>query len=141
MNTVSGTFEVKLEPKADVFPEGMALNALSIDKQFSGPLSGSSKGMMISAMGGVQGSAGYVALEVVTGNLNGKAGTFALQHFGVMDRGSPSLTVKVVPDSGTGELKARWISRLQTVCTAMSWLMSFPRANTGFPTEFLWLGI
>lgn len=105
MKTVCGTFEVKLEPKPDVFAEGVPLNALTIDKVLSGPLSGTTKGMMMSAMGGVKGSAGYVALEVVTANLEGRAGTFVLQHSGIMDRGQPSLTVQVVPDSGTGELE------------------------------------
>ena len=59
---------------------------------------------MLSAMGSVQGSAGCVAIEVVKGKLHGKSGSFVLQHLGVMNRGEPSLTVTVVPDSGTGEL-------------------------------------
>jgi hypothetical protein len=55
-------------------------------------------------MGAVQGSAGYVAMERVEGVLDGKRGGFTLQHNGIMDRGHPSLSVLVVPDSGSGEL-------------------------------------
>jgi len=45
-----------------------------------------------------------VAIERVSGALHGRTGTFVLQHSGTMTRGSPELTVSVVPDSGTGEL-------------------------------------
>lgn len=96
----SGTFAVKLTPQ----PVAEGLGRLNIDKTFEGDLEGTSYGEMLSAMGHVQGSAGYVALEVVKGKLHGKSGTFVLQHFGVMNRGEPSLSVTVVPDSGTGEL-------------------------------------
>lgn len=96
----TGTFEVKLTPQ----PIAEGLGRMTIDKTFSGDLEGSSVGEMLSAMGGVKGSAGYVAIEKVTGKLGGKSGTFVLQHSGSMDRGTPSLVVTVVPDSGTGEL-------------------------------------
>jgi hypothetical protein len=52
----------------------------------------------------VKGSAGYVAIEKVTGKLHGRAGTFVLQHTGTMNRGAQKLSITVVPDSGTGEL-------------------------------------
>jgi hypothetical protein len=52
----------------------------------------------------VKGSAGYVAMERVTGTLAGRSGSFAIQHHGIMDRGAPSLSITVVPDSGAGEL-------------------------------------
>ena len=77
---------------------------MTIDKIFHGPLSATSKGEMLSVMTAVPGSAGYVAMEIVSGTLDGKTGTFALQHFGVMDNGKDSLILKVVPDSGTDEL-------------------------------------
>ncbi len=75
-----------------------------MEKQFHGDLEATSKGEMLSAGGSVKGSAGYVAIERVSGTLHGRAGTFVLQHSGVMTRGAPGLTVSVVPDSGTGEL-------------------------------------
>jgi hypothetical protein len=75
-----------------------------IDKQFHGDLEGTSKGQMISAMGSVKGSAGYVAMERVTGKLKGRTGSFVLQHNGTMTRGAPQLSVTVVPDSGTDQL-------------------------------------
>ena len=77
---------------------------MSIDKQFHGDLEAVSKGTMLTAMTAVKGSAGYVAIEHVTGTLAGRAGSFALQHTGTMTRGAPQLGVNVVPDSGTEEL-------------------------------------
>jgi hypothetical protein len=100
-----GSFHVQLkplEPYNDA-PEAM-LARLSIDKQFHGDLEATSKGEMLSAGTAVEGSAGYVAIERVTGSLQGRSGSFVLQHTGIMDRGSPQLTITVVPDSGTGEL-------------------------------------
>jgi hypothetical protein len=77
---------------------------MSIDKQFQGNLEAASYGQMLTAVTGVKGSAGYVAIEQVTGSLHGRSGAFVLQHSGTMTRGAPQLTVSVVPDSGTGEL-------------------------------------
>lgn len=101
----SGTFDVKINPlTAYDASEGSPLGRMSIDKQFHGDLEATSKGEMLSAMTAVQGSAGYVALERVTGSLEGRTGSFILQHSGTMTRGTPGLTISVVPDSGTGEL-------------------------------------
>jgi Protein of unknown function (DUF3224) len=100
-----GTFEVKLTPQsADEKAENPTLGRMSIDKQFHGDLEGSSKGEMLTAGTSVKGSAGYVAIERVTGTLNGRSGSFALQHSGTLTRGAPQLTITVVPDSGTGQL-------------------------------------
>ena len=77
---------------------------MSIDKRFSGDLEGTSEGEMLSAMSLVKGSAGYVAIEKVTGSLHGRRGTFVLQHSATMNRGAPLLSVTVIPDSGSGEL-------------------------------------
>jgi len=98
-----GTFEVKLTPQADG-DAGAGLARMILDKQFHGDLEATSQGQMLSAGTAVQGSAGYVALERVSGTLLGRTGTFVLQHHGLMNRGTPSLTITVVPDSGTGEL-------------------------------------
>lgn len=100
-----GTFEVTLQPLAfeGAEPE-WKLGRMSIDKQISGDLVATTRGQMLSAMTGTKGSAGYVAIERVTGTLHGRKGSFVLQHSGLMDRGSPSLSVVVVPDSGTDEL-------------------------------------
>jgi hypothetical protein len=100
-----GTFEVKVVPLAsDEGTDTGGFGRLSIDKTFSGDLTGSSKGQMVGAFTAVEGSAGYVALERVTGHLNGRKGSFVLQHSGSMTRGTPSIIVTVVPDSGTEEL-------------------------------------
>jgi len=101
----SGTFDVKVTPQAtDEKDPAAAVGKFSLDKQFKGDLSGTSKGVMLAMSTAVSGSAGYVAMEQVTGTLHGRTGTFALQHTGTMTRGAPQLTVSVVPDSGTGEL-------------------------------------
>ena len=101
----SGTFEVKLSPQpADDYADGVALGRMTIDKQFQGDLQATSKGQMLTGMSSVKGSAGYVAIERVSGVLAGRCGTFVLQHSGIMTRGAPSLTITVVPDSGTDEL-------------------------------------
>ena len=100
-----GIFEVKLNPQSLADPgAGATLGRMSIDKQFHGDLEGTSKGEMLSAGTAVKGSAGYVAIERVSGKLHGRSGTFVLQHSGTMTRGAPQLTVTVVPDSGTGDL-------------------------------------
>ena len=102
----TGTFDVKITPQAsDLAPEGPNLGRMSIDKQYHGDLDAAAKGEMITAAGiAVKESAAYSAVERVTGSLQGKKGSFALQHTGVMTRGTPSLNITVVPDSGTGEL-------------------------------------
>jgi hypothetical protein len=101
----SGTFDVKVTPQSpDDKGTTAAVGKFSLDKQFHGDLSGTSKGEMLAISTAVTGSAGYVAMERVTGTLNGRTGTFALQHTGTMNRGALQLSVTVVPDSGTGEL-------------------------------------
>jgi hypothetical protein len=106
MIRANGTFEVKLSPQPadNDEPEGGAVGRMLIDKQFQGDLEATSRGQMLAARTATEGSAGYVALEQVTGTLNGRSGTFVLQHSGVMTRGTPELTIMVVPDSGTGQL-------------------------------------
>lgn len=99
----NGTFEVKLTPQDDKSND-TTLGRMTIDKQFHGDLEAVSKGQMLSAMTAVQGSAGYVAIEKVSGVLQGRRGSFVLQHSGTMNRGAPELVVTVVPDSGTDEL-------------------------------------
>jgi hypothetical protein len=96
----NGSFIVKLTPQTPEADVGRML----IDKTFSGDLEGTSQGQMLTAMTDVKGSAGYVAIERVTGKLHDRSGAFALQHTGTMNRGTPQLSVTVVPDSGTGEL-------------------------------------
>jgi hypothetical protein len=99
-----GTFSVKLPVQEPADGEEPSIARRLIDKQFEGDLVATSKGQMLAAMGTVQGSAGYVAMERVSGVLHGRKGTFALQHYGLMNRSAQSLTIDVVPDSGTDEL-------------------------------------
>lgn len=106
----SGTFEVKMEPQAGgpetaaVEGSGTQLGRLLLHKRFSGGLEGSGQGQMLTAVSDQPGSAGYVAIERVTGTLNGRRGSFVFQHSGTMDRGAQALSITVVPGSGSGEL-------------------------------------
>lgn len=101
MATAAGTFDVKLTPLgAPDAPVG----AMAIAKTFHGDLDATSAGQMLAVRTAVDGSAGHVAMERVTGTLAGRHGSFALQHSGTMDRGKPTLSVTVVPDSGTDGL-------------------------------------
>jgi len=100
-----GTFEVKLDPQGDPDKaEGSTLGRMSLDKKFHGDLEATAKGTMLTAGTDVKGSAGYVAIERVTGTLNGKTGSFVLQHNATLTRGAPVQNIVVVPDSGTGQL-------------------------------------
>jgi Protein of unknown function (DUF3224) len=99
----TGTFDVKVAPLDAYNKDDKSLGHFSIDKQFHGALEATSKGEMLSA-GSASGSGGYVAIEKVAGTLDGRKGTFVLQHNATMDRGTPHLAIAVVPDSGTGEL-------------------------------------
>lgn len=99
----SGTFDVKLMPQPVVDGEA-GIGRMSIDKQFHGDLEGVSKGEMLSSQGSIKGSAGYVAIERVSGTLQGRKGSFVLQHNATMNRGTPQLNIIVLPDSGTEQL-------------------------------------
>ena len=98
-----GTFTVKVSPLSPAPADG--LSRFSIDKVIHGDLEATTKGEMFSAGDPKLGQAGYVAIEVVSGTLAGRAGSFALQHLGTMDAAGPRMTVLVVPGSGTGALK------------------------------------
>jgi uncharacterized protein DUF3224 len=100
----SGMFDVNLTTIAADDKEDATLGRLTIEKVFHGDLVATSKGQMLTAGTNVQGSAGYVAIEKVRGTLQGRTGSFVLQHSGIMTRGAGQLTITVVPDSGTEEL-------------------------------------
>ena len=101
----TGTFEVKLTPQPpEDKAEGSTLGRMSGEKQFHGDLEGTSKGQMLTATTDVKGSAGYVAIERVTGTLHGRSGSFVLQHSGTLTKGAAQQSITVVPDSGTGQL-------------------------------------
>jgi hypothetical protein len=105
MKRASGSFDVTVQPlpNAEVSADPM-LGRFLLIKKFSGDLEATARGHMLSAGTPTQGSAAYVAIDKVTGALQGRKGGFVLQHTGSMKRGVPSLSVMVVPDSGTGEL-------------------------------------
>jgi Protein of unknown function (DUF3224) len=105
----TGPFDVKLEPQSpDEKAGGAAIGRMLLDKHFHGDLEATSKGTMLASGTAVKGadkaSGGYVAMEIVTGSLKGHSGTFILQHTATMNHGVPTLSITVVPDSGTGQL-------------------------------------
>jgi len=102
-NNATGTFQVKLTPEQDQTGEAV-VGRMTIDKQFEGDIEGNSKGLMLMVGTAVAGSAGYVALEKVSASIGGRQGTFYFQHHGIMNRGEGTLSVVVVPDSGTDAL-------------------------------------
>lgn len=102
--TAHGTFDVKLTPQPKDDGAGGPFSRLVFDKEFHGDLEGTSKGHMLAADTATEGSGAYVALELVTGVLNGKRGSFILQHKGTMKKGAPTMHVSVIPDSGTDQL-------------------------------------
>jgi len=103
MHHAHGTFNVKVAPLSPASVESIA--RYSLDKELHGDIEGTSKGEMMSAGDPKSGNAGYVAMEVITGTIGGKHGSFALQHSSTMTAGLPAMDIKVVPGSGTGELK------------------------------------
>jgi hypothetical protein len=103
MHHARGTFTIAMKPLTPAPAEG--LGRFSIDKVMHGDLEATTKGEMFSGGDYKTGAAGYVAIEVVTGTLGGKHGSFAIQQMGTMDANGPKLTAMVVPGSGTGELK------------------------------------
>ena len=107
MATANGTFEVKMAPqKADhAAAEAAGLGRMSLDKRYFGALEATGQGEMLSLLDREKGSGGYVAMERVTGKLEERKGTFVLQHDATMNRGAAEMRIRVVPDSGTGELE------------------------------------
>jgi len=105
MALATGTFEVQMQPQGegDVAP-GASLGRMSLDKQFSGDLQAIGKGEMLAARSDTPTSAAYVAVERVTGTLHGRSGSFVLVHRGVMTASGQTLSIEVVPDTGTGAL-------------------------------------
>jgi hypothetical protein len=101
--TAKGPFDVTTTPQGTA-TDPAAVGRMTLDKTFHGDLEATSAGEMLAVRTAVANSAGYVALERVSGTLAGRKGTFALQHWGMMDKGAPELRIEVVADSGTGEL-------------------------------------
>lgn len=98
----TGPFDVKMTPQDDKLGDG--LSRMLLDKQYHGDLEGTAKGQMLTGGISADHSGAYVAIEKFTGTLQGRSGTFVLHHTGIMNRGTPDLTILVAPDSGTGQL-------------------------------------
>ncbi|CAN5158359.1 DUF3224 domain-containing protein [soil metagenome] len=104
MSHATGTFDVKITPAEAAAGAGAdAPGRMTLAKTFQGGIEGTGEGEMLATMA-PGGSGAYVALERVTGSVDGHAGTFALVHRGVLDHGAQDLSITVVPGSGTGDL-------------------------------------
>lgn len=115
MEKITGEFEVKIVPSDTGDAQ---LGMMLLDKVYHGALQGTGKGRMLTGMTSVKDSAGYVAIERIEGELMGKRGSFIIQHSGLMSQGKQSLTIRVIPDSGTdgllgleGEMQIRIVDR------------------------------
>lgn len=102
---VRGEFEVNMSPQTESGVSDPAIGRFGLDKTYRGPLEATSKGQMLGFRSAVKGSAGYVAMERVVGVLEGRRGSFVMQHDGTMQGGALHLNIVVVPDSGTEELQ------------------------------------
>lgn len=101
-----GDFDVTVTPQpAEAGIGDESIGRMALSKRFHGDLDAIASGQMLATRTPTPGSAAYVALDRVTGSLHGRNGSFSLQHAGTMDRGAPTLEIRVVPDSGTGELQ------------------------------------
>jgi hypothetical protein len=101
MTRATGTFTTVFEPLPI---DDDTISRMRVDKTIEGDLTGTGRAEMLSVGTPIDGSAGYVAIDRITGTLHGRSGSFVLQHYGLMDRGTGTLLVQVVPDSGTDEL-------------------------------------
>ena len=128
MPIVQGSLEVNIEAEPPYLEDGgTRLSRNVVTKTFGGDMVGTSEAQMITAFTDTPGSAGYVAIEHFTGSVGGKSGSFVLQHSGVMDKGTPQLTVIILPDSGSGELSGisgPWRSETTRVSTRTALTMS-----------------
>ena len=105
MPTARGPMDVNMAPEPPFLErDGLKLNRNIVSKTFHGDMAGTSEAQMIAAFTDTPGSAGYVAIEHFTGSVDGRSGSFVMQHSGIMNRGDAQLTVTIVPDSGSGEL-------------------------------------
>ncbi len=100
--TAKGIFEADLKPQAD---EGFVAGRMTIDKTYSGGMSGIGKGQMISKR--IEGGAAvYYAVEEFSGSVEGKRGAFTLIHKGFMNAEVQTLDVDILDGSGSGDLES-----------------------------------
>lgn len=109
----TGPLSVTMTPAAPADKAGaVSIEQLVLAKAYRGALSATGAGHMLTAMTDTKGSAAYVAIERISGTLDGRSGSFAVQHAGTMyadpaaspDGSGESLAIAIVPDSGAGEL-------------------------------------
>jgi hypothetical protein len=105
MAKFTGTFEIASwdENPALETEDGSKVTRANVVRSFGGALEGEGTIEWLMAYGD-GGSAEFVGLEQVVGKLDGRPGTFVLQHVGTFDGETATADLLVVPGSGTGEL-------------------------------------
>ena len=108
MTTVTASFDVTgWDPAGSDAPEtGPELSRIGLEKTFTGAFEGTSTGEgLFCGMADPSAGAGYVVSERLTGQLEGRSGSFVVQHGGLMAPGEPPRSFgNIVPGSGTDEL-------------------------------------
>ena len=105
MSTAEGTFDItRWDDETYLDADGIKLGHVAVTKDFRGALTGTSTARLLTAGGPVPTSAAYVAIERFVGSLDGIDGSFVLYHSAEMSGESGEMTVRIVPDSGTGKL-------------------------------------
>jgi len=146
MKTITGRFDVQMTPQGEASPDTGA-TTYRLDKRYHGPLDATAVGTMLGHVTVTKGSAGYVAIERVTGTLDGRKGSLVLQHSGLMDRGAKQLEIRVVPDSADGELvglrgrmeiRSRSVGRITSSSSTRRATCDLPRRRPGGAT---WTGM
>lgn len=102
--TVDAHFEiVEFDEQAyDEPAEGPKLTRVRISKRYAGVIEGTGVVEVLTAQG--PNGAGYVASERIEGALDGRRGSFVIQHGGLAEGSDQRTFGTIIPGSGTGEL-------------------------------------
>ncbi|OLR94811.1 DUF3224 domain-containing protein [Actinokineospora bangkokensis] len=104
--TVTASFKLDSwdEEEWQASPEGMKFSKAELTKTYTGGVEGSSRGQFLFAFG--QGGAGYVGHEQLEVVVEGRKGTFILQHqaVGLTSDEEGGADWHIVPGTGTGDL-------------------------------------
>ena len=123
----AGSFTVSMKPATPPERAGRTtLGRMILEKEYDGALAASGKGEMLTAVTDTPGSASYVAIEQVSGVLQGRTGSFVIHHAGAMSGGAQQLSIAIVADSGTGQL------------TGITGVMTLEAADGGHRYELLY---
>src|SRR5881397_3628891 len=101
-NHARGPFDVNVTPQEST-PDA-AVARMLLYKEFHGDLEAIAHGEMLAAHEPLTSAGVYVALDRVTGTLNGRSGSFLMAHRGIRNADGQTLDILIIPGSGTGQL-------------------------------------